>query len=201
MMTATMLLATTLVAVDTGWQPTDEGGLEYIIQIDPQLFASLREGEAITSEIPPELGDVRRYRIMIGSTQLPRIDLPPKQAAIPPSSSTFPERIDPPPVLAIDPPAPKLNSEPRTFEAPRKPEMLASHVVTQKPASDNTSPTEKEKVKSDSAAQAPTQRWFPLTVVLLGLVGSLGANAFLGWMWIETRHRYHTLTRARAAAV
>ncbi len=71
------VLATSITAagVDYGWQPTNGGDLEYVIQIEPALLESLKSGQEITSEIPPELAGVRRFRIRVGSGPVPKIPL------------------------------------------------------------------------------------------------------------------------------
>ena len=73
-MTASCLVlwAVSIVGIDVGWQPLDDGGLEYIIQIEPEMLDSLRDGLEIVSEVPPSLGPVRTYRIRVGKGQLPR---------------------------------------------------------------------------------------------------------------------------------
>jgi hypothetical protein len=76
MLTTTLLLATLAVGIDTGYEPTAEGGLEYIIQIPPDVLNTLKPGEAITSEIPADLQGVQRYRIQVGTGRLPRIHAP-----------------------------------------------------------------------------------------------------------------------------
>jgi hypothetical protein len=40
--------------------------------------------------------------------------------------------------------------------------------------------------------------WLPLLVVSLSLMGSLGANLFLGWSYVDARHKYRTLVRKTA---
>jgi hypothetical protein len=40
--------------------------------------------------------------------------------------------------------------------------------------------------------------WMPLLVVSLSLAGSLGANLFLGWSYLDARQRYSTLVRKTA---
>lgn len=76
MLTTTLLLATLAVGIDTGYEPTPEGGLEYIIQIPPDLLQTLKPGEAITSEMPADIQGVQRYRIQVGTGRLPRIHAP-----------------------------------------------------------------------------------------------------------------------------
>jgi hypothetical protein len=40
--------------------------------------------------------------------------------------------------------------------------------------------------------------WMPLLVVSLSLAGSLGANLFLGWSYLDARQKYRTLVRKTA---
>jgi hypothetical protein len=68
----TMWTAAFLLSVDIGWRPYPGGGLEYIIQIEPHMLDSLKEGEDIQSVIPPNLGRVRAVRIAVGSAAVPR---------------------------------------------------------------------------------------------------------------------------------
>ena len=76
-----LLLASVTVGVDVGWQPLAGGGFEYIIQIEPETLESLKAGNDIISEIPPELVGVRRYRITVGTGPVPRIGTPPEVAS------------------------------------------------------------------------------------------------------------------------
>lgn len=64
-------VATTALGVDIGWQPLSDGGSEYIIQIEPQLLTTLKNGNDLTSEVPAWL-NVRRYRITVGTGELPQ---------------------------------------------------------------------------------------------------------------------------------
>ncbi len=71
-----LLTATAVVGVDFGWQPTaDGGGLEYIIQIEPEWLQALASGDVseLTSTIHPDVQNVRRFRIRIGTEKPPRI--------------------------------------------------------------------------------------------------------------------------------
>ncbi len=76
-----MLAAAAALGVDVGWRPLDDGGFEYIIQIEPELLDSLRDGQDILSQLPPGLLDVRRYRITVGTGPVPRIGEPEKPEA------------------------------------------------------------------------------------------------------------------------
>ena len=68
-----MVLATTAIGVDFGWQADNQGRMEYIIQIEPALLTALLNGEEIVSMIHPDVKDVRRFRIRVGTKPLPRI--------------------------------------------------------------------------------------------------------------------------------
>jgi hypothetical protein len=42
---------------------------------------------------------------------------------------------------------------------------------------------------------APQEPWLPLLLVSLGLAGSIGANFFLGWSYMDARQRYRSLVQ------
>ncbi len=67
-----ILVALAALGVDSGYEPAADGKLEYIVQIEPQLVASLVQGQDITSELPRGL-DVRHFRVTIGTGKLPRL--------------------------------------------------------------------------------------------------------------------------------
>ncbi|MCE9556192.1 MAG: hypothetical protein K8T91_22825 [Planctomycetes bacterium] len=95
-----LAMGTALLGIDVGWQPIEEGGLEYIVQIDPETLARMKPGDEFATGIRPVLRDVRRYRIVIGKGPLPRIALPENPAS--PSGSREP-RPAPVPLAAADP--------------------------------------------------------------------------------------------------
>ena len=66
-----LVVASVAVGIDYGYQPLESGGLEYIIQFEPQQLDALNEGMDLVSEVPPDL-DIRRYRIQVGTDKLPR---------------------------------------------------------------------------------------------------------------------------------
>lgn len=69
----TVLVSLAVIGVDYGWQPLPDGQLEYIVQIEPSLLDELENGEEIVSEILPEARGVRRFRIRVGTGDVPRI--------------------------------------------------------------------------------------------------------------------------------
>ncbi len=70
-----VLVSLAAIGVDYGWQPSADGQLEYIVQIEPALLQDMKNGQEIVSEILPEARNVRRFRIRVGSGPVPRISL------------------------------------------------------------------------------------------------------------------------------
>jgi hypothetical protein len=74
---AALCLVTAVVGVDVGWQPLPDGGMEYIIQIEPHVLEMVGRGEEIVSDIPPALPGVDGRRISVrvtaGTETLPRV--------------------------------------------------------------------------------------------------------------------------------
>lgn len=94
-----LLLAASSLGVDFGWQPTADGELEYIIQIEPALLDAMRNGEQIVSEIHPDAAGVRRFRILVGRQQLPReagVLTPRPPASAPPIQLSDAPQVAPP---------------------------------------------------------------------------------------------------------
>lgn len=107
------LVAATVVAIDVGWQPLPDGGFEYIIQLEPQTLESLKDGQDLSSQLPPSLQGVRTYRITVGNNPLPHEGDPPPVPAstaavakVPaPAGGNTTFQVPPPPVadLPMDP--------------------------------------------------------------------------------------------------
>jgi len=72
MNSVSLAVVTLVLGIDVGWQPLDEGGLEYIIQIEPQLLGTLQDGQDIVTDIPPDVRGVRTCRVTVGTSRLPR---------------------------------------------------------------------------------------------------------------------------------
>src|SRR5580692_5216380 len=58
--------------IQWGWQKLDDGGEEYVVQVEPQLtdLNTFRK-QGFVSYVPPGLRDIRRIRIVMGSEPLP----------------------------------------------------------------------------------------------------------------------------------
>ena len=89
MNTLTICIAAAALGINVGWQRLPEGGMEYIIQFDPQSLDALRAGQPIQSDVPPGAGEVRSYRIIVGTEKLRR-DVPPEKPKPPPPEPTQP---------------------------------------------------------------------------------------------------------------
>jgi hypothetical protein len=57
-------------AVDFGWKELPDGGIEYQVQVEPELISTFAT-QGFSSEIPPGLRDIRSIRITTGKAQLP----------------------------------------------------------------------------------------------------------------------------------
>jgi hypothetical protein len=64
------LLIGAATAVQFGWQPVPGGGREYIVQVEPQLVDTFRK-EGCSSDVPPQLRDIRKIRVVVGDGPLP----------------------------------------------------------------------------------------------------------------------------------
>lgn len=89
----TLLIATALLGVDYGWQPTSDGQLEYIIQLEPVTLIALREGQEIVSQVDPLVRGVRRFRIRVGSDVVPRLGTLPPDNLVPTASAPPPAGV------------------------------------------------------------------------------------------------------------
>ena len=77
MSSVAILIAASTLGIDYGWQRADDGRIEYIIQIEPQLFERMRENNiVITSDVAAQLSRVDSFRIQIGTGELPQEELP-----------------------------------------------------------------------------------------------------------------------------
>lgn len=65
-------IAAVLLGIDARWPPAPDGGLQYVVQIEPQVLEQLASGaiESLESHVPRYLNDVRAYQIVIGTQEL-----------------------------------------------------------------------------------------------------------------------------------
>lgn len=97
------------MAVDFGWQTVSGGGIEYLVQVEPELIDSFRQ-EGFTSELPAGLRDIRRIRITVGKGQLPHQgDLTGPTIAQAAPSTVEPKSVEP---KAVEPKVAEQDSPP-----------------------------------------------------------------------------------------
>jgi len=204
-----LCVAAALLGVGAGWQPAPEGGVVYLIQIEPHVLDRLASGEitAVGSDVPPFVKDIRSYQISVGTAELPRelppatelpaTELPATELPVtepqPPAQVDLPSAFEPGQVQSMWPPK---------AESPAVPQLLDPDPVGRKmelqPASYAAEATESSPSPSDVKPQPyepdePAKPWLPLTVALLVLFASLGGNLFMGWITWDARCRYRAL--------
>jgi len=216
------LVAATAVSIGAGWQKLPTGGYEYIIQIEPEAVNSLMAGEQFTSQIPPEVRDVRSYRILVGRGQLPRDAPPPPEIPLgpPPTDPTL--NLGPPPAVSSNDAAPTTESPalqpgeggdvtPAGGASPHvgihSDDAAAAAAAARQtaygsgqppegahlPKGEGTDPSAMLPKDPPEAKTASAAMWPPLFGSLLALFASVGGNVFLGWTAVNMRGRYKAL--------
>ena len=145
------LLLIAAIGVDVGWKPTENGELEYIIQIAPEQLQAFKTGDVIEVGVRPMLRSVRRYRIVVGTDPLPRQNARP----ITDNGALEAEASKPAPVLtdAFE----QNESGPAQLQLPDPP-------VPQHPLEDRTKSFDHSvMVKSEDSQKVPDPRWVAAT--------------------------------------
>lgn len=79
MNTVSSLFILLAAGVNYGWQPAGDNseGYEYVVQVEPELLDALRRGDPvpIESNVPAEVGPIRKVRITVGRGDVPRQSL------------------------------------------------------------------------------------------------------------------------------
>lgn len=195
-----LLIAAASLGIDAGWQPLPEGGLEYIVQIEPQMLETMSSAliEDNISDIPPHLmSSVRKIRITFGTQPLPREGLAepapaaaspptanPPPAAVPPSASqadTVPE-LDP----ANEPPAQRtFRPEPSALAG----RTTAEHAVFNRPISDGTA-LDGSDAGQTAGPSSESKPWLPLLAAMAVATGSFFGMLYFAWIAYDYRSRY-----------
>lgn len=58
--------------VDYGWRPSEDGGLDYFVQVSPEQLEVLSKGSTLNCKIPPDVPVVDRIYVFMGTAKLPR---------------------------------------------------------------------------------------------------------------------------------
>ena len=194
-------IAAVLLGTDAGWQPLPEGGLLYLIQIEPQLLETLKSGQPIESDFPSYLKDVRGCRITVGTGRLPR-ELPPAGGDSPGSAAATSEQPPTDPFLRPGAESPGVPNVIQPAPDSKRIDAREAGYLQRPPAApkgESKSPSEQEPERQESQQNVAQKPWTALMIVtLFTLFGSVGANLYLGWITWNTRSRYRTLVEGRS---
>ena len=80
-----VLLCVATLGVQQSWRTTEEGQLEYVLQVEPTFLATLEQGETVTSTLPATAKEVHRFCLRISAGDLKKAvqrtpDLPPLES-------------------------------------------------------------------------------------------------------------------------
>lgn len=225
-MTGAMIcVAGLLFGVDVGWQPLPGGGMEYIIQLDPDTRQSLRPNEPVESYFPADVRDVRKCRVVFGKEKLPQQLAPAKPAAAPAGPAIGPTEKTPetgpreverpsrgklwganlPGPMAFAPTDTTATRQTGSVVPATLPETADSKPIVKPaghvegaadPAKSAASP---QSADSPSSSQ-PAKPWSLLWATVLALGASLTGNAYLGWIYVEARRRCRALLAGTSEA-
>jgi hypothetical protein len=198
-----LCFCTVVIGINVGWQPLQEGGMEYVIQLDPQSLEALRSGEPIQSDIPPGAGEVRSFKFYSGTERPPRISPPARPIQSPPASRTESARMP----ASNSPDIQKSSTDrlsnqeaetpvqtapsPRTLNPdPAGKPLAARSAAFNEPADGAAKSQAASQNRPEEKKAEPSKPWMPLILVSLGLFASLGGNAYLTWIFSDLRRRY-----------
>ncbi|WP_207395347.1 hypothetical protein [Bremerella alba] len=132
MYAACLIITSAVLGVDFGYQPTDGGQLEYIIQIEPEAIEKLRSGEAIQVGLPPNVQRVQVFRVQVGDAELPKIL---------PTAYEEPVNEKTNPIGLMPTESPKLTAPPETTSAADSKPTLGEELAQYVPRSTRTLPS------------------------------------------------------------
>ncbi|WP_147274151.1 hypothetical protein [Bremerella cremea] len=73
MYAACLLITSAVLGVDYGYQVTDQGQLEYVVQIEPEAIDSLKAGHPIQVGLPPGSERIQVFRVQVGTDELSKV--------------------------------------------------------------------------------------------------------------------------------
>jgi hypothetical protein len=190
-------LAALLLGIDIGYQPSPQGGAEYIIQIEPGTLQALNPGEEMESCIPAEARDIhpRRIRVVIGNQKLPK-EIPVKAAGGGVAGREGPAALTPAGRTAPAGPAFDLlhgvpgSKAGQISPAPFPPDPNAKPAVYLEPSGGGSKAEPQPAAAGPTATHEAEKPWLPFWGLLLGLGASLAGNVYLGWVFWDARRSY-----------
>lgn len=185
-----LCVAVATLGVDTGWEPNGDGGLEYIVQLDPVQLESLKNGIPYRSDLPKDLRGVQTIRFQFGTKKPPRLPLPlGKSVSTGTPSFTNASKATPSPSdasIAAKPPK-ELDNGPANKMHKAKPAIFQDPVDTNSPS------TAKTPIDESAKQTDPPKSLSLLYGVIALTVGLAAAFLYLSWVHIGMRSRYRML--------
>lgn len=80
-----VMLCVSVLGVQQTWRTTQEGQLEYVLQVEPTFLATLEQGETITSKLPSTAKEVHRLCVRISAADLKKA--PQRTPQLPPQGT------------------------------------------------------------------------------------------------------------------
>ena len=200
-------LAVALVGVDLGYRPASNGGVEFVIHVNPATFQSVRPGE-LDINVSRLAREMRLSHINItpGNERLPgevsvATSLPPATAPIVSASPVMPATAAVPTSPSAMPPGREpLRFQPPSYSAPST--RTEAHgwplLMPNNRGSSPATPTSADSrmgglppVNMDgSAAAQPSPPWLGMCLLVIALLAS---NVYVGWLFWDARQRYRGL--------
>lgn len=221
-MSPTALCALMLVAaIDYGYEPMENGGIRYLIRIEPHMVDLLNRGQVFGSDIPPEVaGRIRAFRVYSADQPASKA-VPAAPPVEPPALRSAPVTAPPaaappsakgplvePPAVNTGPAVPDLFRAPQAFspaeDIPRqlpKTEKVehAVAISPEGPAWPEGGFVGDESPSARRVDSAP-KPYFPLILAVLAAVGSSTGMLYFGWLAFDYRARYRRLLRETLGA-
>ena len=85
-----LMLLPTALGVDFGWERQPDNSIEYIVQIEPEAVDEMKTGTELISSLPPQLRNIRNYRIRVGRERLPNQNILPPEVTTNSTAATNP---------------------------------------------------------------------------------------------------------------
>lgn len=173
MISAVWFVVAASVGIDVGWQPVDEGGYEFLLQIEPEQLERLKAGEALTSDLPALPGRVVRVHWLVGTDPLPQISLPAADSNDAASSDATPAEETSPAEAETSGAAP----EPTTTNRPIAPTMPGELSLTDGRSTTNLGATSAASLADRSATANAAAEQPELALVVPPTTGAAAAAA------------------------
>jgi hypothetical protein len=220
--TLTCLALAFVGGVDYGYRPWPKGGTEFIIQIDPATLQTLQPGDPFSLDLSPEARQARpsHFTITLGNEQLPRILPPPVAAAAPaaapivaasplfkspvvPATATAPlgSPSDPGATPATDQGPQRVAPPSGAPVAPRTTNEQSQGADDARAAAANPSSTVPgiEPLPPVNGSTGTSFDGYRLLLYLF-VIGLVGLNGYIFWLFLDARQRYLRLLSQTFAA-